>query len=299
MKHAILGAGAIGGLMATALGFVGEDVILIVRPEKISGYPKTLSLQQPERTITAAVHVAVKLTAPVDVLWIATKAYQLESALKSVETSPRLIVPLLNGVDHIAVLRSRFGDKSVVPATIAVGADRIAEGKFVQGSIVRLTLAASSEPMLGELLARLQERVGFICGFVANEQTLLWSKLCFLAPFALVTSASGNDKGGIFADPEWKRKLYAAIEEATAVANASGAEIDAATIEKIMAPMPDAMRSSMAKDLMAGRELELDAIAGPIVRGGERYGIATPVTKELMAEIAAQAAAMRQGRAGL
>ena len=291
MKHAILGAGAIGGLMATALGYVGEDATLIVRAEKVHGYPSTLTLNQPERTITAPAHVAAKLTEPVDVLWIATKTYQLESALNLIATSPRFIVPLLNGVEHIAVLRSRFGNDRVIPATIAVGADRKAEGEFVQGSIVRLNVAASGEGLLGALLPTLQERVGFLCGFVANEQTLLWSKLCFLAPFALATSASGLDKGGIFADPEWKRRLYAAIEEATAVANASGAEVSAATIEKIMDPLPAAMRSSMAKDLMAGRKLELDAIGGPIVRGGAKYGIPTPVTKELMSEIEAKVSA--------
>jgi len=291
MKHAILGAGAIGGLMATALGYIGEDVALIVRPEKLPGYPQTLTLHQPERTITAAAHPIARLTAPVDVLWIATKTYQLESALESIAATPGAVVPLLNGTDHVALLRSRFGNDRVIPATIAVGADRKTEGEFVQGNIVRLHVAASGDVLLGEVLARLQGRLGFICGFVANEQTLLWSKLCFLAPFALVTAASGMDKGGVFADAQWKRTLYTAVEEAVAVANAWGAEIDAAAIKSTMDPLPSAMRSSLAKDLIAGRRLELDAIAGPIVRGGEKFGIATPVTKELMAEIEAQVGA--------
>jgi 2-dehydropantoate 2-reductase len=41
----------------------------------------------------------------------------------------------------------------------------------------------------------------------------------------------------------------------------------------------------MLKDLIAGHDLELDAIGGPIVRGGEKYGIATPITRKLMEEI--------------
>ena len=41
------------------------------------------------------------------------------------------------------------------------------------------------------------------------------------------------------------------------------------------------MQSSMQKDVAAGREPELDAIAGPILRGGTRYGIPVPVTAEL------------------
>jgi 2-dehydropantoate 2-reductase len=43
----------------------------------------------------------------------------------------------------------------------------------------------------------------------------------------------------------------------------------------------------MQKDVAAGRPPELDAIGGPILRGGARHGIAVPVTAELVTEIAA------------
>lgn len=285
MKHAILGAGAIGGLMGTALSYVGEDVTLILRPEKVAGYPERLTLEQPAQTITAPARTLAKLTEPVDVLWIATKAYQLQAALASIEAVPATVVPLLNGVDHIAVLRSRFGNDHVLPATIAVEADRVADGHFAQRAFVRLNVAGSGERLLAPLLASLQERLGFICNFIANEQTLLWGKLCFLAPFALVTSASRKDKGEIFADPEWKAALDSCAAEAAAVAKAEGAEIDLAKIQRLFDAAPATMRSSMLKDLIARRKLELDAIGGPIVRGGEKHGIPVPTTKALMAAI--------------
>jgi len=289
MKHAILGAGAIGGLMGTALAFLGEDVTLVVRPEKLAGYPEELSLEQSAGVITASAHAASRLTTPVDVLWIATKTYQLESALASIVATPGAVVPLLNGVEHIAPLRSRFGHDRVVPATIAVEAERLAEGHFAQRTTVRLNVAASGEDLLGALLARMQERLGFACRFIPNEETLLWSKMCFLAPFALVTSASRKNKGEVLADPEWKATLDSAVAEATAVATASGAEIDGAVIQKILETSPATMRSSMAKDVVAGRRLELDAIGGPIVRGGEKYGIPVPTTQKLMGMIQSQA----------
>jgi 2-dehydropantoate 2-reductase len=78
-------------------------------------------------------------------------------------------------------------------------------------------------------------------------------------------------------------KLSSAIAETCAVANASGAEVDAAQIGALFDGMPPAMRSSMQKDLAAGRQLELDAIGGPIVR--ERYGIDVSTTADLMAAI--------------
>ena len=281
MKHAVLGAGAIGGMMATALGAIGEDVILIMRPEKLAGCPERLTLQQPSGTITAPAHVAAKLTEPVDVLWIATKAHQLESALDSVQAPAGIVVPLLNGVDHVGVLVTHFGRERVVPGSIAVEADRVAEGHFAQRSGVRLNVASAGRPLLASVLDRLHERCGFSTNFLDSEADLLWTKLSFLAPFALATSASGKNKGEIFADPEWKVKLMGAVAETVAVANASGANIDLAKIQAGFDAFQGTVRSSMAKDLVAGRPLELDAIAGPILHGGERHNIPTPATREL------------------
>ena len=289
MEHAVLGAGAIGGLVGTAVASLGEDVTVLVRPEKLPGYPANLSVQRPSGAITARAKAAATLTKPVDVLWIATKTYQLQTALRAVQSLPGCIVPLLNGVDHVEVLRAHFGRDRVLPATIAVEAERVGRGRFVQRSpFVNLNLAASGEPLLGAIVARLRD-LGFTCKFIQNEQTLLWSKLCFLGPFALVTSASGMNKGEIYADTEWKRKLISAIAEVCAVAKASRAEVDAAKIQAIMDGLPSGIRSSLQKDLAAKRQLELDAIGGPIVRGGESYAIDVSTTVALIAGIRAKA----------
>jgi 2-dehydropantoate 2-reductase len=291
MKHAILGVGAIGGLVGTALASLGEDVTVVVRPENLAGYPKSLTLERPQGEISAPAKAVAALAEPVDVLWIATKAYQLQTALGAVRSLPTCAVPLLNGVDHVEILRARFGRERLVPAGIAVEAEKIAPGRFLQRSpVVRLFLSASGEPLLKGVAGRLGD-LGFICEFVQDDLTMLWSKLCFLAPFALVTSASGLNKGEILASPEWKQKLAAAIAEACAVAKASGAEVDPLRPQALFDSMPSGMRSSMQKDLAAGRQLELDAIAGPIGRGGERYGIDVPITVELVAAIRAKIAA--------
>jgi 2-dehydropantoate 2-reductase len=271
------------------LGSLGEDITVIVRPDKLAGYPDTLTLERPSGTITAPAKAVARLTQPVDVLWVATKTYQLQAALEAVEATPGTVVPLLNGIDHVAALRSRFGHDHVVPATIAVEAERVAPGRFVQRSpFVRFNLGAGLEPLLGPMVVRLTD-LGFTCQLILNEQTLLWSKLCFLAPLALVTSAAGKNKGEFYADAAWKGKFDSAVAEACAVAKADGAEVNLAKLQETFDGLPPAIRSSMQKDLAAGRQLELDAIGGPIVRGGKRYGIAVPTTNALIATINAAA----------
>jgi len=297
MKHAILGAGAIGGLIGTVLASLGEEVTVLVRPGELAAYPANLILERPSGAITGPAKAVAALTEPVDVLWIATKTYQLSAAVEIVRVAPRCVVPLLNGVDHVAVLRARFGNDRVVPGTITSETERAAPGKFIQRSqVVRMNLAASGEPFLRGIVARL-EKVGFACQFIANEQTLLWGKLCFLAPFALVTSASGKSVGEILADTAWKPELTSAIADACAVANASGAEISAAQIQSLFESAPGGMRSSMQKDVVAGREPELDAIGGPVVRGGERYLIDVSTTTKLIEAIRAKTSRRASTRA--
>jgi 2-dehydropantoate 2-reductase len=285
MKHAVLGAGAIGGLIGTVLASLGEDVTFAVKPEALSSYPASLALERPSGALAGPAKAVAELSDPADVLWISTKTYQLEAALAAVKSQPRIVVPLLNGIDHVAALRERFGHDRVTPGTIAVEAEKVAPGKFVQRStVVRLNLALAAEPILGAVIRRM-DALGFVSQFIPNEQTLLWSKLCFLGPFALVSSVSGMNIGEVLADPVWEEKLTAAIGEACAVANASGAEVDPQKTRKFFDGAPPAMRTSMQKDLAAGRQLELDAIGGPVLRGGKKYGIDVPTTASLITAI--------------
>jgi 2-dehydropantoate 2-reductase len=101
----------------------------------------------------------------------------------------------------------------------------------------------------------------------------------------MVTSASGMNVGEVLASATWKDKLTAAVAEACAVAKASGAEVEPQQFHAIFEGVPPGMRSSMQKDLAAGRQLEVDAIGGPIVRGGERYSIDVSTTMNLIAVI--------------
>src|ERR1700722_20896010 len=119
MRHAILGAGGVGGLIGACLAHAGDSVTLVVRREALEQYPRQLHLESPFGNFTVDVSVAAEVPA-VDVLWITVKATQFESALNELKNpdAVRAIVPLLNGIDHIAVLREKYGAERVVPATI-------------------------------------------------------------------------------------------------------------------------------------------------------------------------------------
>jgi 2-dehydropantoate 2-reductase len=286
MRHAILGVGGIGGLIGACLAKSGESVTLVLRPESLAKYPEQLRLESAFGNFSVPVARAAEVP-PADVLWIAVKATQLDAALASFTKpdSVRAIVPLLNGIDHLAMLRDRYGAGHVIAATIAVEAERVAPGHTIQRTpFARLNVASAGRSLLGTTVDELQ-KIGFECRFIDDEPTLMWSKIVFLAPFALTTTAADRTTGAVIADPEWKRQLESCVREACAVAVAEGAKVDADAILAAMMKMPANMRSSMQKDVERGNAPELDAIAGPILRGGHSHGIEVPTTKKLVAAV--------------
>jgi 2-dehydropantoate 2-reductase len=166
-----------------------------------------------------------------------------------------------------------------------VESERSAPGLIVHRSPwVRLNAAAAGRQRLEMTFDQLA-RFGFECNFVENETTLLWTKLVFLAPIALSTTAAAAPVGAILSDPARKARLEECVREACAVANASGATLDANAVLGNISKLPPQMRSSMQKDVAAGQPPELDAIAGSILRGAEKFGLQAPATSGLAAEI--------------
>ena len=286
LHHAILGAGGVGGLMAACLAHSGDSVTLVVRPETLESCPGKLHLESPFGNFIVDVAVSAEVP-PADVLWITVKATQLDAALGALKNpdAVRAIVPLLNGIDHVAALRAKYGSERVIPATIAVETERISPGHIVHRSpFARLNILSSGRALLGSTLDELQ-KMGFTCRFIDDEPTLLWGKLVFLAPFALATTAADKTVGEILADPQWRSLGEACVREACSVATAEGAKVDAEAILAGVKVMPGNMRSSMQKDVERHNPPELEAIAGPILRGARRHGIEVPATKKLVAAV--------------
>jgi 2-dehydropantoate 2-reductase len=293
MRHAILGAGGVGGLVGGALARAGHPVTVLVRPGRGEQYPERLSVESGSLgRFEVSVQVAERLGGPSDVVWVTVKATALEAALEAVsseELGDGVVVPLLNGVDHVELLRERYGAERVLPGTIRVEAERVGPGRVKHLSAFAdvqvapgAATRARAEALCGELRG-----AGLGCEVGDDEDTMLWSKLCFLAPFALATTASGVALGAVRSDPRWWTRLRACVEEACAVGVAEGAEVSPEPIVAMFEGLPEGFRSSMQKDVAAGRPPELDAIAGPILRGGEEHDIDVSATRALVDRIVA------------
>src|SRR5229473_2627777 len=257
--------------------------------ERLGQYSKQLYLESAFGKFAVDVVVAAEVPS-VDVLWVTVKATQLEPALTALKNPDgvRAIVPLLNGIDHVALLRGKYGASRVIPGTIAGEMERVSPGHIIHRSpFARLEVLSAGRGLLTGTLDQFSQ-LGFACRFIDNEPTLMWGKLVFLAPFALSTTAADKTVGEILSDPHWRSLGEACVREACAVgvaegAKAEGAKVDAETVLSGVSAMPPGMKSSMQKDVEKHNAPELDAIAGPILRGARKHGIEVPATKKLVA----------------
>jgi 2-dehydropantoate 2-reductase len=192
----------------------------------------------------------------------------------------------------MTALRDRFGSARVAAGTIRIESDRPEAGRIVQTSpFLRIDLASddlSLTPHL-EAFASTLEQSGIPTEISTNEAQILWSKLVRLCALACTTSAAEESIGFIRSDPEWRGALERCVAEASAVARAEGADVDpAARLAELDAAHPE-LGSSMQRDIAAGREPELDAIAGSVLRAGARHGLSCPTIARLSAQIAERA----------
>ncbi|HEY3945456.1 MAG TPA: 2-dehydropantoate 2-reductase [Solirubrobacteraceae bacterium] len=292
---AILGPGGVGGFMAALLARAGEDVTVVARPataEMIERQGLSVDSVRFGR-FTARPRARTELSAHVTFLLIATKATTLKNALERVEGQPRLVVPLLNGLDHLETLRGRFGAAHVAAGSIRIEADRPEPGRVVHSSpFLRVDLATDNpalRPAVAEL-AGMFERAEIPTKLGPSEDQVMWSKLVRLAPLALTTSVAQRPIGFIRSDTYWRGMLEAAIREAAAVANADGARIDAAkTLAELDTAHPT-LSSSMQRDLAAGQRPEL-AIPGAVLAAASRHGLECPTIEELTEQVAQRAEA--------
>jgi 2-dehydropantoate 2-reductase len=218
----------------------------------------------------------------VDLLLVTVKAPALDDALSRIQAPPLTVIPLLNGIEHMQTIRSRFAESDVVAGSVSlIEAYLEKPGTIVQTTpAVVLTLAGDVDQGAAELL----RRAGAEVRINGSELEVLWQKLARQAPVAAATSLAQRPIGELRNDPEWRPRLQAAVDETCTVAAGEGLSLTAAAQWEIIDAMPPELTSSTARDVAVGRPSELDAITGAAVRAGRRLGIPMPALERLLAE---------------
>jgi len=293
-RVAILGVGGVGGFLAGALSRTGTAVTVVARESTVA------VIEERGVTVRSVLlgdfiehpPAMSELGETPDALIVATKATTLREALDRVRCEPNLVVPLLNGLDHLAVLRERFAPATVVAGSIRIEADRPEPAVAVHTSPFLRVDMASDDPAAGPAIDALAQRLDAAQVPVkrpASEAQVLWSKLVRLNALACTTSAFDLLLGPIRSTPELRAELVGAVSEAGAVARAEGADVEDDVVMGELDAAHATLGSSMARDIAEGRPPELDAIPGAVLRAAARHGIPCPTIERLVALIVTRA----------
>ena len=278
MSFAVLGPGGVGGLLAALLSRAGDRVVVLHDSALREIHVESARFGE----FTAAVETAPRLAEPVDAVLVTVKATHLEEAVGRVPASALgvgLVVPFLNGIEHVELLRSVYPADSVVPAAIRIETTKLAPG------VIRHTspFAVVDIGPRGERIAARLRATGLDVRIKDDVKAMLWDKMAVLAPMALLTTHQRANVGEVRARRH--EDLVALVHEFAAVAAAEGVQIDPVANLGFIEKTPDTMETSMQRDQAAGRPLEIDALGGALLRRAAKAGIDTPVTRRIVEDL--------------
>jgi 2-dehydropantoate 2-reductase len=276
----ILGPGAVGGVLAVPLAEAGLDVVCIARPATAAAITSQgLTLRHGSDVRTVRPRAVEELNEPVELLIVTVKATGLEDALERITSNAAVVLPLLNGLEHVESIRRRLDGRVLAGSIGKLEAFREGPTEVVQTTAAPLITVFPKDGTADLLRAAgIDVRVG------ESEPAVLWEKTVRLAPLAAVTAITQQTLGELRSDDGWRSTLEAAVAEAVAVAAADGVSLNEAAQWEILDTMPATVTTSTARDAAAGRPTELDAILGAVVRAAARLGVAAPTLDRLLAE---------------
>lgn len=277
---AVVGPGAVGGLLAWLLQRAGHEVVAVGRQATVEAIRRdgieVRSAQFGDGVQRLRAETEVPAGASVIV---ATKAYGLDDVLPGIAAArPAEVVSFLNGVEHMAPLREALPGVPVAGASIAVSALRASSTVIDHRSpFVRIE---APETAAGFAAVRALTDAGPSVRVGGTEAEVLWAKFRLLAALALLTSYWRQPAGAALSeDPELTEAVVSEIVACSAAEGVPAAELD---LVRALRGVPGGMRTSLQEDLAAGAPSELDALGGALLRVGQRHGIPTPAIARIV-----------------
>ena len=279
LSVAVIGPGAIGGTIAAWISrspLVGELTLCVRTPLD------RLVVEAPDGTILKVAPRVVtdpgQITAPVDWVLVATKAYDVAAAalwLKPLLGPETRVAVLQNGVEHVERFAPYLPADRIVPVIVDVPAERTAPGRIQHRRNGTVTVPAGEA---GEAFVALFAGSVIEASTTDDFLTAAWTKLSLNCAGA-VNALTGRP-GGVVRAPGIADLMREMVWECVRVGRAVGADLGDTipdwVVERAMTSPADSVNSLLG-DRLAGRPMEWDARNGVIVRLGHIHDVATPV----------------------
>jgi 2-dehydropantoate 2-reductase len=292
MRILVVGAGAVGGYFGGRLTQAGRDVTFLVRRERAEQIQaQGLRIASPmhgDFTVRPKTITAAQIASPYDVVFLSVKSYDLAAAINDFAPAvgpQTVVIPVLNGMQHMDVLNKRFGEHAVLGGVCFVATEIDSQGRIVQ-------LADFQSLTYGELDGKKNSRIEAVhqafsrAGFEAAISTDIlrdmWQKWVWLASVGAITCLLRGNIGEIVAVPGGAELCLSAFRECAAIAGACGypmSETFLAEKGPLLTAAGSTLTSSMYRDLTDHARVEVDSILGDLIERGRKLGVSAPIVQ--------------------
>lgn len=287
MKVLILGAGAVGGYFGGRLAQGGADVTFLVRPQRAQKLAQAgLVIKSPLGDAQIPVHTMLQeaVRPDYDLVILSCKAYDLDASIASIggAMGPNtLILPLLNGMAHLARLEQAYGSARVLGGTCYIASTLDADGgirHLSQFQGITCGPRAGNHAHAGALLQDLAQayaRVSAECKVSADIEQDMWEKFVLLASLAAMTCLMRASTGEILTSADGEALMREMLSTCVAAAGAAGHAPRVESLqrtESMLFARGSAFTASMLRDIEAGGRVEADHIVGDMLRRARAAG---------------------------
>lgn len=307
MKYIIIGAGGTGGILGFYMTKAGKDVTLIARNAHLEAMKKQgLSVQKMWTNETETIPVSAESMESyeakgekADVILVCVKKYSLDSCIpfiQNISHKNTIVVPVLNVYGTGAYLQEKLPELLVTDGCIYVSANIKQPGVLLQhGEILRVFFGVREKEDLkklngqsdGEYKAeRLLKKIAQdfkdsgIDGILSdNIKRDALTKFSYVSPIGTAGLYLHAVAGDFQREGEARELFKTLIREIVTLANAMGITFEEDLVErnlKILSNLPEEATTSMQRDVMEGKQSEIDGLVYEVVRMAKKYGGEVP-----------------------
>lgn len=307
MKYIIIGAGGTGGILGFYMTKAGKDVTLIARNAHLEAMQKQgLSVEKMWINETETIPVSAESMESyeakgekADVILVCVKKISLDSCLpfiQSISHENTIVVPVLNVYGTGAYLQEKLPKVLVTDGCIYVSANIKQAGVLLQhGEILRVFFGVREKEDLkklngqsdGEYKAeRLLKKIAQdfkdsgIDGILSdNIKRDALTKFSYVSPIGTAGLYLHAVAGDFQREGEARELFKTLIREIVTLANAMGITFEEDLVErnlKILSNLPEEATTSMQRDVIEGKQSEIDGLVYEVVRMAKKYGVEVP-----------------------
>lgn len=296
MKYLVIGAGGTGGMIGAFLAKEGKDVTLIARGAHLKAMQeKGLYVESALKgefllSDVKAVDMEHYEEQP-DVIFVCVKGYSIEETIPFIARiagPDTVVIPILNIYGTGGKMQEKLPDVLVTDGCIyIVGMIKEPGYLYQTGNLFKVVYGVRKEedyrPVLEEIKKDLEE-----CGIETvlsdNIKRDALRKYSYISPAAACGQYYGVGAGEIQKEGEIRETFKALIHEIEILAEAMGISFGEDMVKTNVAIIdgfgPD-VKTSMQRDIEAGRMSEVDGLVHEVVRMGDAYGVELPVYRKI------------------